>query len=73
MQLLAWLFGCKRSDALFPKSVEDVQEILKQARDNATPIRVTGGSFPFTPLAEDILVNVKYIDRLLGLDVYQQR
>lgn len=65
-----WLQG--HHETLYPKDYEDVQEILRQAKDNATPVRAFGGSYPFTPLPADVVVDLRYIDRLLGLDIYQQ-
>ena len=48
-------------------------QILRQARDNCTAIRVSGGTFPSSrPLPDDVIVDMRYIDRLIGLDVYQQ-
>ena len=50
-----------------------VLQILRQARDNCTAIRVSGGTFPSSrPLPDDVIVDMRYIDRLIGLDVYQQ-
>jgi len=57
---------------LYPRSGQDVVQILAQARDNAASLRVTGGSFPFIPLANDLVVDLRYVDRLVGLDVYEQ-
>jgi len=68
--LSRWLQGHR--ETLYPKDYEDVQEILRQAKDNATPVRAFGGTYPFTPLQADIVVDLRYIDRLLGLDIYQQ-
>ena len=53
-------------------SVPFLFQILRQSKDNQTPIRVTGGTYPFTPVAEDVIVDLRYIDRLIGLDIYQQ-
>ncbi len=49
-----------------------VLQILRQAKDNATPVRAYGGTYPLTPLPEDVVVDLRYIDRLIGLDIYQQ-
>jgi len=53
---------------LYPKCVEELLEILTQARDNGTTVKVIGGAFPISSTKEDIVVSLQYLDRLLGLD-----
>lgn len=60
------------TETLYPRSHEDLLEMLRQAKDNSTSVRVTGGSYPFTALPEDVVVDLRYVDRLVGLDIYQQ-
>lgn len=53
---------------LNPKSVDELLSIMAQARDNGTKIKIVGGAFPVNPAPGDILVSLKNMDRLLGLD-----
>ena len=48
------------------------RQVLRQAKDNSTGVRVSGGSYPFTALPHEVVVDLRYMDRLVGLDVYQQ-
>jgi len=62
-----------KCEVLYPKCGEDVLEILAQARDNKTQVKVVGGTFPQSTYAqEDVTVNLQCMDKLIGLDVIQQ-
>jgi hypothetical protein len=54
------------------KLITFLSQILRQAKDNQTPIRAFGGTFPLSPMPDDVVVDLRYIDRLVGLDIYQQ-
>ena len=42
--------------------------ILAQARDNGSSLKIVGGDYHVTQTKEDIIVSLRYMDRLLGLD-----
>ena len=42
--------------------------ILSQARDNGSSLKIVGGDYHVTQTKEDIIVSLRYMDRLLGLD-----
>ena len=42
--------------------------ILAQARDNRSSLKIVGGDYHVTQTKEDIIVSLRYMDRLLGLD-----
>jgi len=73
-KLVESLFYYKpKGEVLFPRCGEDVVEILNQARDNSSQVKVVGGTFPSSSASkEDIILNLQYMDKLLGLDVHQQ-
>jgi hypothetical protein len=48
-------------------------QILRQAKDNGTSLKVTAGSFPVAATPEEIVVDIRYINRLVGLDTIQKR
>lgn len=62
----------EKVETLYPKCLDDLVEILAQARDNKTQVKVVGGTFPVSTVRGDILVDLTYMDRLLGLDIHQQ-
>jgi len=65
--------GQNKADILYPHCVEDLVDILGQARENQTQVKVVGGTFPLPPTSkEDIVVSLSCMDKLLGLDVHQQ-
>jgi len=65
--------GPNKADILYPHCVEDLVDILGQARENQTQVKVVGGTFPLAPTTkEDIVVSLSCMDKLLGLDVHQQ-
>jgi len=66
------IFPSPKVEVLYPKCGEDVLEILTQARDNKTQVKVVGGKFPSSFSKEDVVVNLQYMDKLIGLDVHQQ-
>ena len=47
-------------------------QILRQAKDNGTSVKATGGSFPVLATPSEIVVDIRYINRLVGLDIYQK-
>jgi len=57
---------------IYPKTYEDVVQILHQANGNHAPVKAVGGTchVPITP--NDVLVDLRYINRLLGLDINNQ-
>eukprot|EP00096_Caligus_rogercresseyi_P015735 TRINITY_DN8208_c0_g1_i1.p1 TRINITY_DN8208_c0_g1~~TRINITY_DN8208_c0_g1_i1.p1 ORF type:complete len:469 (+),score=96.01 TRINITY_DN8208_c0_g1_i1:51-1457(+) len=58
-----------QSQRLYPRCPEDVQDILQQASDNGTPVKATGGTFPLKSIPSDIVMDLRYINKLIGLDV----
>jgi len=62
-----------KGEVLYPRCAEDVVEILSQAKDNYTQVKVVGGTFPLSSHpSEDIALNLQFMDKLIGLDVHQQ-
>ena len=49
-----------------------LHKILHQANGNHAPVKAVGGTchVPITP--DDVLVDLRYINRLLGLDINNQ-
>ena len=49
-----------------------LHKILHQANGNRAPVKAVGGTchVPITP--DDVLVDLRYINRLLGLDINNQ-
>ena len=50
------------------RSIEDLREIVFQARDNGTTLKIVGGSYHLSYNKDDIIVSLQFMDRLLGLD-----
>ncbi|XP_023332500.1 L-gulonolactone oxidase [Eurytemora carolleeae] len=66
-------FSPPKGEYLYPRCGEDVLEILTQARDNKTQVKVVGGSFPLSSESpEDVILNLNLMNKLIGLDVHQQ-
>jgi hypothetical protein len=62
-----------KGECLYPRCGEDVLEILTQARDNKTQVKVVGGTFPLSSVtSEDVVLNLNLMNKLIGLDVHQQ-
>lgn len=63
----------EKHHVIYPKSYDDILEILRQAKDNGTSLKVTGGTFPISAGPKEIVIDIQYINRLVGLDIYQKR
>ena len=59
----------KSHTRIFPKNYEDVIEILQQANGNKAPVKAVGGTCHVPTSPDDVVVDLRYINRLLGLDV----
>lgn len=53
---------------IYHRDVEELMTILAQARDNRSSLKIVGGDYHVTQTKEDIIVSLRYMDRLLGLD-----
>ncbi len=40
-----------------------LMQILRQAKDNCTSVRVTGGTYPFTALPDDVVMDLRWARR----------
>jgi hypothetical protein len=52
--------------------VRHFSQILRQAKENGTGVKATGGSFPILATHREIVIDIRYINRLVGLDIYQK-
>ncbi len=43
-----------------------LMQILRQAKDNCTSVRVTGGTYPFTALPDDVVMDLRWVRARLG-------
>ena len=61
------------SDFYTPSSVEEVQDIIGQARDSGKKVRVVGGGYSNTDIlcSEDVIISSKKLDSIYGLSVWQ--
>jgi len=57
---------------IYPKCYDDVIQILHQANGNKAPVKAVGGTCHVPVAADDVIVDLRYINRLLGLDVGNQ-
>ncbi|XP_040578787.1 L-gulonolactone oxidase [Lepeophtheirus salmonis] len=67
--LIEFFSGRSNVQRLYPRCYEDVLDILQQATDNGTPVKVTGGTFPTRHHTTDIVIDLRYMNKLIGLDV----
>lgn len=63
-----WFTRAAPVTILYPRDVEELMTILAQARDNRSSLKIVGGDYHVTQTKEDIIVSLRYMDRLLGLD-----
>ena len=47
-------------------------QILRQAKENGASVKSTGGSFPVVASPREVVIDIRYINRLVGLDIYQK-
>merc|ERR1719360_374366 len=71
-QMIETVDKTRSSTRIFPKSYEDVVQILQQANGNHTPVKAVGGTCHVPTSPEDICVDLRFFTRLLGLDVNNQ-
>ena len=53
---------------LYPECLEELVTILDQARQNGSSLKIVGDVYQFSYGREDIIVSLRHLDRLLGLD-----